>query len=210
MTTLPFLKSWLKKKYADTSQVSRSLVLTSHEIQILYTTTSCIYLPGYFRSSSCLLFLKQNSCSSFANHLLLIPAFLIQLVNYGKNLKSYLMNSLWGSPDGSVVKNLPIIQETKVQSLGWEDSPGGGNDNPLQSSSLGNSMDRGAWRAVVHGVTKSRTGLSNCTHILASPAVFHWSLNNIYFYSLNSLRHIYCPSESHQYNSISYHYLLRF
>ena len=30
-------------------------------------------------------------------------------------------------------------------------SPGGGNDNPLQYSCLENSMDRGAWWAVVHG-----------------------------------------------------------
>ena len=35
--------------------------------------------------------------------------------------------------------------------------PGVGNGNPLQYSCLGNSMDRGAWRATVHGVTKSRT-----------------------------------------------------
>ena len=36
-------------------------------------------------------------------------------------------------------------------------SPGGGNDNPLQYSCLENSMDRGAWWAIVHGVAKSRT-----------------------------------------------------
>ena len=33
-------------------------------------------------------------------------------------------------------------------------SPGEGNGNPLQHSWLGNSMDRGAWRATVHGVAK--------------------------------------------------------
>ena len=33
-------------------------------------------------------------------------------------------------------------------------SPGEGNDNPLQYSCLGNPMDRGAWRAMVHGVAK--------------------------------------------------------
>ena len=36
-------------------------------------------------------------------------------------------------------------------------SPRGGNGNPLQSSSLENSMDRGTWWAVVHGVTESQT-----------------------------------------------------
>ena len=33
----------------------------------------------------------------------------------------------------------------QVQSLGQEDSPGGGHGNPLQYSCLGNPMDRGAW-----------------------------------------------------------------
>ena len=40
-------------------------------------------------------------------------------------------------------------------------SPGGGNGNPLQYSGLENPMDRGAWWATVHGVTKSQTQLSN-------------------------------------------------
>ena len=38
-------------------------------------------------------------------------------------------------------------------------SPGGGNSNPLQYSCLDNPMDRGAWWATVHGVTKSQTRL---------------------------------------------------
>ena len=40
-------------------------------------------------------------------------------------------------------------------------SPREGNGNPLQYSCLGNPMDRGAWWAAVHGVTKSQTRLSN-------------------------------------------------
>ena len=39
-------------------------------------------------------------------------------------------------------------------------SPGGGHGNPLKYSYLGNPMDRGAWWATVHGVTKSWTQLS--------------------------------------------------
>ena len=38
-------------------------------------------------------------------------------------------------------------------------SPGEGNGNALQYSCLENSMDRGAWRATVHGVAKSWTRL---------------------------------------------------
>ena len=40
---------------------------------------------------------------------------------------------------------------------------GEGNDSPLQYSCLQNSMDGGAWWATVHGVTKSRTQLSDFT-----------------------------------------------
>ena len=36
-------------------------------------------------------------------------------------------------------------------------SPGGGKGNPLQYSCLENSMDRGAWQAIAHGVAKSWT-----------------------------------------------------
>ena len=35
--------------------------------------------------------------------------------------------------------------------------PGEGNGNPLQFSCLENPMDREAWRATVHGITKSQT-----------------------------------------------------
>ena len=34
--------------------------------------------------------------------------------------------------------------------------PGGGSDNPLQYSCLGNPVDRGAWQAVVYGVARDR------------------------------------------------------
>ena len=42
---------------------------------------------------------------------------------------------------------------------GLERSPREGNGNPLQYSCLENAMDRGAWWAIVHGVTKSRIQL---------------------------------------------------
>ena len=50
-------------------------------------------------------------------------------------------------------------QETQVQYLGGED-PVEEDTNPLQHSCLENPTDRGAWQAMVHGVTKSRTQLS--------------------------------------------------
>ena len=50
-----------------------------------------------------------------------------------------------------MVKNLPAMQETRVQSLGREDPLERGHGNPLQYSCLENPMDRGAWQATVHG-----------------------------------------------------------
>ena len=40
---------------------------------------------------------------------------------------------------------------------GLKRSPGEGNENPLQYSCLENPMDRGAWKATVHGVARSWT-----------------------------------------------------
>ena len=58
-------------------------------------------------------------------------------------------------------KNLPAIQGTWVESLDGEDSPGEGNDYPLQCSCLENFMGRGAWRALVQEVAKSQTQLND-------------------------------------------------
>ena len=78
-----------------------------------------------------------------------------------------------------VGKGSPVlgIRKTQVQvpilpSNGWvtlrtwpplSGSSGEGDGIPLQSSRLENPMDRGAWRAAVHGLAKSRTRLSDVT-----------------------------------------------
>ena len=56
-----------------------------------------------------------------------------------------------------MVKNLPANAGSVS---GFGRFPGGGNGNPFQYSCLENPMDRGAWRATVHGVAKSQTRLS--------------------------------------------------
>jgi len=59
-----------------------------------------------------------------------------------------------------VVKNPPAnaVDVRDVGSIsGWGRSPEGGHGNPLQYSCLENPMDRGAWWAMVHRVTKSQT-----------------------------------------------------
>ena len=58
-----------------------------------------------------------------------------------------------------MVNNLPTMQETWVQSLGWDDSLE--KEMALLYSCLENGMDREAWQAPVHGVTESEIQLSN-------------------------------------------------
>ena len=70
--------------------------------------------------------------------------------------------SPWASQGALVVKNPPanagdVRDMGSVPGVGR--SPGGGHGNPLQYSSLENRMDRAAWWAAVHGVTKSQTQL---------------------------------------------------
>ena len=62
-----------------------------------------------------------------------------------------------------MVKRLPTMRETRVQSLGREDPPREGNGIPLQDVCLENPTDARAWWATVHGVAKSWTRLSNFT-----------------------------------------------
>ena len=68
-----------------------------------------------------------------------------------------------------------------VGDLGWIPgsgrSPGEGNGCSLQYSCLENSMDRGAWRATVHRVAESRTGLSDQhthTHTHTHTHMIYW------------------------------------
>ena len=66
-----------------------------------------------------------------------------------------------------MVKNPPDNARDTGSILGSGRIPGEGNDNPLQYSCLENSMDRGAWWAMVLGVTKSETILNDWTCTLS-------------------------------------------
>ena len=72
-------------------------------------------------------------------------------------------------PGDLVVKYLPANEEDTSSIPGLGRSPGGGNGNPLQYSSLKNPIERGAWRATVHRVTEldaTEVTLHTCTSVL--------------------------------------------
>ena len=78
-------------------------------------------------------------------------------------MSSVLFGLIWAYLVAQLVKNLPAMQENWVRSLGWQDPLEKGM--AIHSSILENSMDRGAWWTVVHGVAKSLTRLSLFTSL---------------------------------------------
>ena len=60
-----------------------------------------------------------------------------------------------------MVKNLLPTNARDIRDVSYTPgsgiSSGGGHGNPLQHSCLGNPMERGAWWATIHGVTKSQS-----------------------------------------------------
>ena len=69
----------------------------------------------------------------------------------------YPIQYSWAFLVAQLVKNLLAMQETWVQSLGWEDTLEEGMATHSSILAWGILMDRGAWWAAVHGVTKSQT-----------------------------------------------------
>ena len=75
--------------------------------------------------------------------------------------------SIPGFPGSSDGKECACSAGDPGSILGLGRSSGEGNGTPVQYSCLGNPMDRGAWRAEVHGVSTSRTRLSDLTLTLS-------------------------------------------
>ena len=74
--------------------------------------------------------------------------------SFGRKINDWLD---LGFPGGPAVKNPPASAGDTGLIPGLGGSPGEGNGYPIPYSFLGNPMDRGAWRATVHGIAKSQT-----------------------------------------------------
>ena len=93
------------------------------------------------------------------------------------NIRKFCLHFSHSSQVTIVIKNMSANTEN-IRDAGsisrLDRSPGEGNGNPLQYSCLENPMDRGAWQATVHGVTKCQTWLM-CLSICpaSSPPLLH-------------------------------------
>ena len=109
-----------------------------------------IYTKHYYSA------IKRNGIGSF----LVVwtdPESVIQSEVSQKEKNKYLIASL----GAQMVKNLSSMLEPWVRSLGWEDSLEEGMASHSSIPAWRIPMDRGAWWATVHGVTKSQTRLSD-------------------------------------------------
>ena len=71
--------------------------------------------------------------------------------------KFSVVREMWASLVAQMVKNSPAVQETWVQSMGWEDPLENGRATHSSILAWRIPMDRGAWQATVHGVRESYT-----------------------------------------------------
>ena len=162
-------KSWIKKEFAPSLPVFR-LGHYSPAFRLGLELTPLALL--------CLLWLKVLGLLSLYNHV----------------SQLYIYASLVAQ----MVKNPLAIQETQVWSLGWEDSSGEGNGNPLQYSCMVKPMDKGPCQATVHGVAKVRHNWATNTQT----HIWKWSESHSAMSDSLWPHGLYSPRSSSEYWSI--------
>ena len=106
-------------------------------------------------------------------------------------------SSVWGFLGGSDGRESSCNAGGLSSIPGSGRSPGEGSGNPLQYAWLENPMDRGAWWAIVHGVPKSWTRLSDYHFHFQSDIRrdFSWSKKRFFQWEANSVNHLYSSNE---------------
>ena len=130
-------------------------------ITLQYCSGFCHTLTWISHGFTCI---PENFIPNLARVPVIFPPEFIQVNPRATKPLLVKSSSFYGQRSSdSVVKNPPAnAGDEDVGSIpGSGRSSGGGRGNPLQYSCLENPMDRGAWRAAVHGVPKSWTRLSN-------------------------------------------------
>ena len=195
LVSLSFLKTAIQKAGGDISQWLVCISLVTSDVQHLF-----MYLLTMLAWS-----LKVILCLALLCH----PPYICSCYSkLGLGVERGL-TSWRGFPGGAVVKNLPANagdtrDERDMRSIpGLGRSPGEGNGNLLQYSCLGNPVDRGAWWATVHGVSRRTEDahvsfleasfiliLSTCSTVdpWASRAPSFTDFSSIYLYLVNYKR----------------------
>ena len=133
----------------------------------------CFYHPGFLPPSLCPFFKLESTQHSFSQPLTLWllllrlaaeiswrksqrPAkeILHKITLLNSRVTSLMTNNLRGLPRWLRGKEPTCHAGDRRSVPGSRRPPGEGNGNPLQCCSLENPMDRGAWRATVHGLAK--------------------------------------------------------
>ena len=121
--------------------------------------TSCLSTHVHHTSTS---IIQSRSCGHFCTFILTVKCLEAKLWDYIWCIYILVYVHL-GDSSGKNKKENPPANAGVVRYTGLiprsGKSPGGGHSNPGQYSCLENPMDRGAWRATVHGVTHNRTWL---------------------------------------------------
>ena len=102
--------------------------------------------------------IRQRRQNEMASRSLILGIFLQKTIILTRLI---IYNYICGLPGGSVAKEFTCNAADPGLIPGWGKSPGEGHGNPRLYSCLENPMDRGAWWATVHGVTKSWTRFSD-------------------------------------------------
>ena len=99
------------------------------------------------------LFIDMAGNPPFLNSVVIVSD---RQLSQNKHIHSHLVVLVEKNPPANAgdIRDVGLI-------LGLGRSPGGGSGNPVQYFCLENPMDRGAWWAIVHGVAKSWTQLSD-------------------------------------------------
>ena len=120
----------------------------------------CVFIWGIYTTRS-----TNQSTSVLENSLEKATGWCVQKAQWSNALGFYFKDSYAALltsqdfPGSSVSKESPCSAGDPGSIPGWGRSHGEGNGNPLQYSCLENPMDRGAWWATVHGVTRVRHNL---------------------------------------------------
>ena len=112
--------------------------------------TAVFFPDGYLLQYSCL----ENSMDRGAWQATVHGVAKSQRLNKWCSIKISMNSGCLGGSDG---QKSACNAGDPGSSPGWGRSPGEGNGYPLLYSCLENSMDRGAWQATAHGVTRSQT-----------------------------------------------------